>query len=269
MTLFVGISYIMYDGLIGSDLLTQLHANIDMKNKKLFTKGTCIPIIYSPPIREIYVLPPRSELRVKLPVNLLHGEGILNFTEFTKGVRMPTALVNCIHGYATTVIQNSRSEQMELTVTSSFKVEQYSGTNLEFDWKNIILTETCKEEVRKYNLKGRFLVIPYGSCETQIGDKIISKVAETRTPEVKLLLNPVTMPELQQEIRIEDSQVDLRGVTLTISKIFSIVQNTIVKVIRRNHLEPKYSSPADFSLKGGGVKRAHPIDLCFVSQSRA
>ncbi|VVC88103.1 unnamed protein product, partial [Leptidea sinapis] len=83
-----------------------------------------------------------------------------------------------------------------------------------FTKKNIILTETCKEEAKKYNLKVTFLVIPNRSCEKQIGDKVISKVAKTRTPEVKLLLNPVTMPELQQEIRIEDNQVELRGVDI-------------------------------------------------------
>ncbi|VVC97255.1 unnamed protein product [Leptidea sinapis] len=150
--------------------------------------------------------------------------------------------------------------------------------SLLFTKKNIILTETCKEEARKYNLKGTFLVIPNESCETQIGDKIISKVAETRTTEVKLLLNPVTMPELQQEIRIEDSQVDLRGVDLNDIKdiLNSAKYNTFVIVklklfkkilqIRRNHLEPKDSSPADFSLKGGGVKGANPIDLCFIQQ---
>ena len=38
-----------YDGLIGSDLLKQLEANVDMKNLILKTKTTMIPIIYSPP----------------------------------------------------------------------------------------------------------------------------------------------------------------------------------------------------------------------------
>lgn len=77
-----------YDGLIGSDLLKQLDANIDMKSQTLFTRNTSIPIIYNPPMRESYKLPPRSELRVKLPVNLLSGEAILNFKEFTEGIQV-------------------------------------------------------------------------------------------------------------------------------------------------------------------------------------
>lgn len=114
-----------YDGLIGSDLLKQLNAKIDMKSQTLFTDYTKIPIIYSPPTREMYNLPPRCEMRVKLPVNLLHGEGILNYTQFSNGVRMPAAIVKCTNGFATTVIQNTTELLHKLTVTAPFNVELF------------------------------------------------------------------------------------------------------------------------------------------------
>lgn len=123
-----------YDGLIGSDLLKQLDAKIDYKSQTLYTRNASIPIVYSPPIRDkpirvTYEIPPRSELRVKLPVNLLDGIGILDYIEFTEGVRMPAALVSCKNGLATTVIQNVTESNMTLTVTSPFKVEQYNSSN--------------------------------------------------------------------------------------------------------------------------------------------
>lgn len=75
-----------YDGLIGSDLLKQLEANIDMKSQILFTQNSQIPIHYTPPMREIYYLPPRCETRVRLLVNLLEGYAILEQKEFTDGI---------------------------------------------------------------------------------------------------------------------------------------------------------------------------------------
>lgn len=114
-----------YDGLIGSNLLKQLQAKINMENQILHLKNTDIPIIYSPPMREVYNLPSRSELRVRLPVNLLNGEAVLDFKQFTEGIRMPAALVTCIEGYATTVIQNYSHENRKLVVTGPFQVEPY------------------------------------------------------------------------------------------------------------------------------------------------
>lgn len=186
------------------------------------------------------------------------------------------------------------------------------GIWLLFTKKKLVLTENCNNEVMKYNLKGTFLIFPNRNCETQIGDKTISKVAETRTLQASLLLRPVALPELQHEIKMEDSQVDLRGVDLndikdilnsakynsesvnkseilvtqdisvwTISIIvimsvftlaFFVVKFKVFKkmiVLRRNHLDPKDLPPADFSLRGGGVKDAHPVDICFVSPNKA
>lgn len=112
-----------YDGLIGSDLLKQLHAKIDMKNEILYTQTTAIPIIYNP--NNVIKLAPRTEQRVKLPINLKNGEAILNYKLFCDGVRMPTALVKCEDGYATTIIQNTREEEMTLKIDRPLTVTKY------------------------------------------------------------------------------------------------------------------------------------------------
>lgn len=114
-----------YDGLLGSNLLKQLDAKIDYQTLTLSTRNTDIPFVYSSALKDTYILPPRSELRVKLPVNLTNGEAILDFKELTKGIRMPCALVNCINGYAYTVIQNCKDIEMTLKITNPFKVEPY------------------------------------------------------------------------------------------------------------------------------------------------
>lgn len=101
-----------------------------MKGQMLYTNTTRIPIVYTAPMRETLELPPRSELRVKLPVNLLNGDAILDFKQFTEGIRMPAALVSCVNGYATTVIQNYKLEQMTLVITAPFKVEAYSDEKI-------------------------------------------------------------------------------------------------------------------------------------------
>ncbi|XP_049879100.1 uncharacterized protein LOC126375998 [Pectinophora gossypiella] len=71
-----------YDGLIGSDLLKQLGATIDMQNQVLRTKNVEIPIIYNPPYE--VQLQPRTETRVTIPADLKDGEAIINFVDFGK-----------------------------------------------------------------------------------------------------------------------------------------------------------------------------------------
>lgn len=108
-----------YEGLIGNDLLQQMGAVIDLKNQILQTSTTCIPIINNN-LNYVLDIAPRTEQRVKLPVNQHSGEAILDFKEFTSGVRMPTALINCFNGYASTVIQNTSEKPITLLLHSLF-----------------------------------------------------------------------------------------------------------------------------------------------------
>lgn len=138
-----------YDGLLGSNLLKQLDAKIDYQTLTLCTRNTDIPFVYPSALKDTYILPPRSELRVKLPVNLTNGEAILDFKELTKGVRMPCALVNCVNGYAYTVIQNCKDIEMILKVTSPFQVEPYNHREILVNQLN----DTDRIELLSTNLK--------------------------------------------------------------------------------------------------------------------
>lgn len=114
-----------YDGLIGIDLIKKLQAKINMENQLMETQNAVIDIIYNPPVNETIKIQPRSELRVRLPVNLIQGDAIFNYYEFKTDVRMPEAIVHCDKGYATTVIQNCTNEEVIITLNKQFEVEPY------------------------------------------------------------------------------------------------------------------------------------------------
>ncbi|KAH9627862.1 hypothetical protein HF086_016385, partial [Spodoptera exigua] len=61
--------------------------------------------------------------------------------------------------------------------------------------------------------------------------------------------------------------ISLVVIMTLLALVFVIVKFNVFRKylpIHRNHLEPKELSPADFSLKGGGVKGPNPIDICFI-----
>ena len=139
-----------YDGLIGNDLLKQLDAIIDLKHLLLRTKTTDIPIINN--LNYLVHLQPRCEQRVKIPTDLHSGEAIIEYKEFTPGIRMPSALVNCINGYASTIIQNTLDKPMTLTICKAFKT-----SNINISECNLIQnnneTMTDTDEILKQNLQ--------------------------------------------------------------------------------------------------------------------
>lgn len=138
-----------YDGLIGSDLLKKLGANIDMRDQKLVTYNTQIPIIYNPPY-EIH-LEPRSETRVKIPTNLQNGEAILDYLKFQEGVRMPSALVKCENYLADTIIQNTTNGKIVITIKEPFHVTIFENEvcELNFMKNDIMIDEILKENLNK------------------------------------------------------------------------------------------------------------------------
>lgn len=145
-----------YDGLIGSDLLKQLDTKIDMKNLLLHTNTTKIPIIYNPGCS--IKIAPRCEQRVRLPTNLRNGQAIMNYKIFCDGVRMPSAIVRCENGFATTVIQNIKDREVTLNFLTPVTVTEYNSDTCEInnitdiDMTNIdidsILTENLNNKLR-------------------------------------------------------------------------------------------------------------------------
>ncbi|VVD03855.1 unnamed protein product [Leptidea sinapis] len=112
-----------YDGLIGMDLMSRLSADICLKDKTLKTNSANISIAYN--TDHELLLDPRTEHRVRLPVNQKDGFAILDYKQFRDGVRMPTAIVKCDNYFAPTVIQNTTDLQMKLTITAPFKVTEF------------------------------------------------------------------------------------------------------------------------------------------------
>lgn len=144
-----------YDGLIGIDLLTQINAVVDLKHRVLKTDNVTIPIIQNFENYSIDI-PARSEIRVKIPTDLHTGEGILNYTELGNGVRMPSALVSCVNGYATTIIQNTLEEDMELQIKSPFQITEYNPSecrvNAMTDQNDLEIDKILTENLQKLRL---------------------------------------------------------------------------------------------------------------------
>lgn len=136
-----------YDGLIGSDLLKKLEANIDMRNQILQTHNAAIPIIYNPPYEVI--IPPRSETRVQIPINLQHGDAIVDFLQFKTGLRMPTALIRCDNFFAETVIQNILDEEATITFKEPLDVTVFENETCE---ANVTSDDCMIDDVLKQNL---------------------------------------------------------------------------------------------------------------------
>lgn len=144
-----------YDGLIGNDLLKQLDAIIDLKENMLRTKTTSIPIVHNYQ-KHVITLAPRTEQRIELPTDQYSGEAILEYKQFCDGVRMPSAIVNCIKGFATTVIQNSRDEEMILTITRPFSVTSFKREqcqlNYSTDNNSVEIDNLLKENLERLRI---------------------------------------------------------------------------------------------------------------------
>lgn len=143
-----------YDGLIGNDLLLQLDAVIDLKNQVLTTSTTSIPIINNN-LNYIIDIPPRTEQRVKLPVNQYSGDVILDFQVFENGLRMPSAIINCVKGYAYTVIQNTSDNPKRLNIKQPFTVTEYKNNdcNINFTHNNTEIDKVLEDNLNKLRLE--------------------------------------------------------------------------------------------------------------------
>lgn len=156
-----------YDGLIGIDLLQELNAVVDIKNKILRTPHANIPILYESETNKSnsvkntmnynITIPPRTKQFVKLPVKLKEGTGILNYTKFTDLVEMPQAIVNVNNNFAITSIINGQDNPVQIRVDSPFEIEQLNINEVNFiekmDTDDNIQLSKSQENLLKANLK--------------------------------------------------------------------------------------------------------------------
>lgn len=138
-----------YDGLIGLDLLMRLQADISLKERLLKTSTTCIPIVC-----ESYMIPltARSEHRVRLPCNIVKGDAIIDFKEFHPGIRMPAAIVKCVDGLLTTVIQNTTDRNLTLCVTAPFEVTSLESDSCLLNYNSDSHNDFEIDEMLRHNL---------------------------------------------------------------------------------------------------------------------
>lgn len=132
-----------YDGLIGADLLSYLQATIDFKNLQLITPKVKVPINYektlhknvtknSEPIEQNFMIEPRTQKIVKIPVNIKEGLGVIEYFKFDKNVEMPKALVNVVNNFAITTILNSNENPIEIKIDQPFDIEPINVFDVNF-----------------------------------------------------------------------------------------------------------------------------------------
>lgn len=199
----------------------------------------------------------------------------------------------------------SECQQYQVQI-EEVKVQPVSENHwLIYTEKGITATESCNDELRKYNLQGTYILLPSPQCTLQIGDTYIT--TPTNSSAVFFSLPPVQMPELRDIAVPPAKQMDLRGVdfgdirdlltrakysesysesqayivsdrisvwTLGIYVIIIVIILVFIlykcslhtKVIcGRNSLETTQLPLDNSSPKGGGVKCAKPTDISFVS----
>lgn len=130
-----------YDGLIGIDLLQQLHAVVDIGNKVLVTQLVQIPILIhenKTPQKQLrncnhtIIIPPRTQQIVKIPVCYKNGIGILNFTKYSKDVESPEAVINIENYFAYVALTNSGENSYKITITEPFDIELLNTNEVNF-----------------------------------------------------------------------------------------------------------------------------------------
>lgn len=101
ITLFILDFHKYFDGLIGFDLLDSWNTNIDLRNRKLITRNTEIPItMYDSRNANLYeeIIPAQTDKLVRLPINCHDGE-----------VFVPDQIIsNCLISDCLTTVKNNR-----------------------------------------------------------------------------------------------------------------------------------------------------------------
>lgn len=122
-----------FDGLIGTDLLQRVNANIDMKEGKITIPANKIPLNYIPPETQFQItIPPRTQQIIRIPVNKLQGTGIIDYKKFPNNLEMPETLVTIDNHFAITSVLNPKETPLELTLTEPIDIELITEAALNY-----------------------------------------------------------------------------------------------------------------------------------------
>jgi hypothetical protein len=113
------------------------------------------------------------------------------------------------------LIKNNYSQcQQHKIKIEKLKVQKIQNTKwMLFSEELLIITEHCKEEAYKYNIRGTYILTSNPNCDTQVGDTFISKASNASMVIPQLAV--VQVPEPQQELEKGAKQLDLRNVDFT------------------------------------------------------
>lgn len=161
-----------FDGLIGTDLLSKLEANIDFKTKCLNTKNATIPIhcekmcnktnsplsttTHKVNAQHCYqmTLQGRTNTVVKVPVNVSTGVGILHYNKFPCGVEIPNAIVEAKNNYVITTAINPNDYKVTVKFPKPLQMETFNINELN-NYESMDLDdidENTLDEMQRQNL---------------------------------------------------------------------------------------------------------------------
>ncbi|CAF4918472.1 unnamed protein product [Pieris macdunnoughi] len=171
-----------------------------------------------------------------------------------------------------------------------------------FTADKIILSEHCRNDVRRFSLLGTYVVTPSQGCNMQIGRTIFGQ--SSNVSDVNIQMPLVVIPELQEDLATADKKLDLTNVDFSDVKemlnnvrnsnseivvesvvthnisVWTLVLYFIVVIIviviilkfklysicnKRNSPKSPLAPSDNFSLREGGVKSTNPINICFAS----
>ena len=160
-----------FDGLLGIEFLFQINATINFKDLLLETPYTKIPLHFKSYLKNNFtqnadtaqipeqlntsiIIPPRSSQKVKVPVNVKNGIGLLNYINFGNA-EMPESLVKITDSYALTIITNPRENPIKIQFFEPLDVELLEETEINFVEKMETDTEIDDyiDKLQKQNLK--------------------------------------------------------------------------------------------------------------------
>lgn len=137
-----------FDGLLGIDLLSQLKANIDLKNLVLRTEFAQKPIILKQNrTTQVYLLEPQAKTVVALPVNIKEGEFNCKEVEICKYVLVTEGLYKAKDNVSYMEVVNYSDKEQKIYLDSPLTVEEWK--NKEFVEVNVTTLITDEQTNHK------------------------------------------------------------------------------------------------------------------------
>lgn len=118
-----------FDGLIGLDILTKLHAKIDLSNKTLVTRNSSIPLLFKPNLSSgKYTIFANTKTIVKIPVDYQNGDVFIKQTLIKPNLTISEGIYSAKEWYCPVEICNSSTNDQTLLIEQPLKVNPYSSS---------------------------------------------------------------------------------------------------------------------------------------------